>query len=891
MSTLKEQLEIVARNRDWHQLLAKSNPSQTLLSHARAVRGVASALAEASDLAKELREVLMLGAFLHDLGKETEEFQRGIKRGKAPPHLPTREGIEEFLKACSINDEAITAKVFVIASATHEGAGEAISKLRAVNEFVAEGETSSILELGEMARLADWIASAPSPRDAMRATKNESFLPLIESKNLKFTYYSLLKVRGILSYLLHKAMQKTYKSLGYKIVAVYPEGCLLVGNKPLDETKFVKRAVAQTEELLKKALLDQAFLESATALQINRAMVANEELVAIDSLPVFADYAAERIQSLPGKTDEQKKAIFLRFISTLQNAIRAKTENIAIDDATRQQLHKTMSTLESEIMGIDFGALGLPMSYDVWNDLLKEASKVLEEKGYASRDVSTMPLDRAFASIKKGYLALIKEMEPLFNGDEFHTVRTLTVDTYLEELLGDVGYPLLTTKGGGNQSAGPSAYHATANRFLKTYREAKKRAMGPTTKEVRCPICGSAATGTKAIAAGVGPGTKKFINEGIGTVRLDNINVCSLCLLEGILRGAIGYGYVLMPQVALSYEEAEVLAEMATYLRRLDRNPEPAVKMFLEGTILDFSQKLKDKMEHMCREGEWEPFRISKNVVGNYILMTTSPDKRGLSNSEGLAIILIQAIALSLMLEVRVRIFEGLDMVDVTERDGAVIFPANGSLLRTLGLRESVIGFDQAEEIGLKLALAKRAKFYANLSDRNGIQQALNTHPGQLAQRILLKRDYPTLSEIELMILTRLQEVDMMGTLVDDISDILDKYYRPEKYGTSMHSILGPMNALYTQFRKTASLDEETVQAIAGRVHRQLQQLSRGDYMATEAAAPILDVCTQLAEKLSKEGTRDRKKILDDLRYAVYLRRLISINERIQRKKAKDGGN
>jgi len=245
----------------------------------------------------------------------------------------------------------------------------------------------------------------------------------------------------------------------------------------------------------------------------------------------------------------------------------------------------------------------------------------------------------------------------------------------------------------------------------------------------------------------------------------------------------------------------------------------------------------------------------------------------------------MQAIALSLILEVRVRIVEGLDMVDVSERDGAVMFPANGSLLRSLGLRRSVVDFEEAERIGKKIALAVRAKFFADLSDRNGIQEALNAHPGQLAQRIVLKRDFPRLSAQELMVLTELREVDTMGTLVDDISDILENYYRPEKYGTSMHSILGPMNALYTEFRKTASFDDETVLAIAGRVQRQLQQLNKGDYLIAEAAAPIYDACKQLAERLSKEGSRDRKKILDNLRYAVYLKRLIAINERIQAKK------
>ena len=837
------------------------------------------------------------------MGKEKVEFQEALREGKkAPAHLPTREGIETFLGEIGINDDSLTAKVFVIASTTHLGAGEAISRLRALNEFVGAGETPNIIKMGMIAQLSDWIASATSPRDAMRATQNETFIELLNTTNLSFTYYSFLKIRGVLTYILHKAMQDAYRSMGFKVLTAYPEGCLLVGNKQFDPEKFSKKTLQNIEQLLKTALMDRDFLERATSMTIGQGMIANNELVTIESLPDLIDYAVSKVISLQAKTDDRKKAILLRFISTLQKAIRKKIDSFNISMDKKQEIKTKISELERENIGIDLGSLGLPTGYKPWNEALSKAASVLEKKGYASRNITTMPLDNVFESIKKAYLAVVEKMKPLFSDPEFSSIRSLRVDSYLGELIGDVSFPVLINQ---NEEgvAGPSPFHSMANKYYETYKAAKKRAMGAIDGDVRCPICGSAAPGTKAIAAGVGRGTKKFINMGIGTVRHDNINICNLCVLEGILRkmDKYAYGYVIMPQVSITAKQAEALAKEAKRLRTFHNNPQKAMKKFLDKSIFDYGKEIREHMEGLCRDDDIQTFQVSQNIVGNYVMMTTGTTKDRLSNSEELSMVLLQALALSIIFESRVRIIGGLDLIDISEQDGAVIFPANGSLLRTLKLRESMIDFDRIDEIGFKLASAKKIVPIADLTKKNGIQQALTTHPGQLALRIVRRRKYPRLSDEELMVLTNLQEVDTMGTLVDEISEILEQYYspwgnnyRPRKYSTSMHSILGPMNALYTQFRKTVSMDEETVQAIAGRVLRQLQQLNNSrdddfDQLVMEAAEPILNVCTRLAKRLSNESTRERKKILDDLRYAVFIRQLIAINKDSKKEKEKGG--
>lgn len=879
-------LERAAREHNWHRLLAKSGPEgdQTILSHAKSVTGIAATLGEMIDLPGDWVSILRTAAFLHDLGKEKAEFQQSLRGGRKTKHLPSDEDIRDFLREVGQTDDKFVAQVFAVLIETHRGAGETVSAMRATMSKAVGGDPTYLVVVGEIVRLADWVASSSSPKAAHRTTRSQDFKPIAKTHGLKFQYYSLLTMRGVLSYLIHKGMQNAYRELGYRILAAYPEGCLLVGTSELDEDELRTRAAERIRTLLKGALLDRSFLESATAMQINRAMIANAGVVALDTLDELVDYAATTVKGLPGKTDEQKRAIFVRFISTMQDAVRSKVKYSRPDD---EEILNRLSTAEKEVFGVDFGEIGLPMSYTTWEEKIVDASKTMEANGYAPRAIVTLEIGRGIDAMKTAYLALVEEMKSLFQATEYSFLQTMEVDDYLNTLLGDLDNPQLAL----NQVSeyhGNSMYHQTAERFLTTYREAKQRAMGTLNGRVRCPICGSAASGTTAIAAAVGPGTKKFLNLGIGTKRLENINICNLCILEGILRGRKGQGYILMPQVAFSAEETEVIERVSvTLLRKLDRNVFKTAQRLLSGEIGRASEMMQEQLLRIC-SSEKEPYSISDNVVGNYVLMTTYEDKGG-STSDNLAQTLLQAVVLHIVLDMRVEVISGLEMIDIHMKQGAVTFPGTSTLLRVIDTHSGVVCFDGVESVANELAAAILARWYAKLSDRNGILQALESHPGQLAQRIALRRESVKLTDMEIKILTILGERRGMSTLADKFVEILDDYYRPEKYGSSMHSVLGPMNALYKEFRRTNDFSQENVEAIGGKVHRQLQQLNRGDYLLTEAGAPILELCQELAKKIEHAGPRDRKRILDDLRYAVYLKRLISINARMKAKKK--GGN
>ncbi|TXT53669.1 MAG: hypothetical protein BAJATHORv1_130009 [Candidatus Thorarchaeota archaeon] len=881
------QLENWAKDRSWNKLLAKSEKfgGQTLLSHSRAVSGVAKTIIDHINLPEKFVGVVQIAGYLHDLGKESKEFQEAISSGSKPPaHLPSGDDVSSVLDEIGEFEDSFHALVYAVIVHTHLGVGEAVSLSRVVTEKVEGGDLPYISLLGTIVKCADWIASSPSPRDAYRSLERPDFDTLRNDHGIKFEYYSVQITRGVLTYLLHKGLQLAYKESDYTPLAMYPDGCLMIGKSDLDIQKISIDAESLIRKLLAEKLMEPSFLESATALQINRGMIANEGIVALSSMKTLAEFGANQVKGFSGKNDEQKRAIFVRFLSTLQNALRSNIVAIEIDEDKKNSALEDLAKTELELLGIPFGEIGLPMSYTTWTELIDQASSTLESNTFADRAIKTMNVEEGVDAFLKGYLVLVKRMKEIFKDPSFDPIKEISIGQYLTTLLADVKHPFLELASQKNTSNCSFDAYELAQRYYLTYRDAKPKAMGSMDGNIRCPICGSAAPGTTAIAAGVGSGTKKFMIMGIGTKRLDNVNVCELCLLEGILRGNKGWGYVLIPQMAFSIEESEAMEELAKKeLRQLDRSPIKSSKLLLNGAFDQFPEKIDTLLEQICT-AKRETFSISNDVIGNYVFMSTYPDS-GTLNSDSIAKILLQGLILHLLLGVRVKIFSGLAMVDVTEKGGAVNFPANGSLMRTLSLREESIPFLHAEKIAKLLAAAVRAQHFANLSKVNGVVQALQTHPGQLAQRMLLKRDYPKLQDYEFTILLTLMEGRDMTTIADEIAGIMDEYYRPEKYGSSMHAILGPVNVLYNEFRRVKNLEDSSIQAIAGKMHRQLQQLNRGDYHYAEAAAPIMELCKNIADELEGLSPREQKNFLEDLRYSVYLLRLISINERIKAKK------
>lgn len=116
--------------------------------------------------------------------------------------------------------------------------------------------------------------------------------------------------------------------------------------------------------------------------------------------------------------------------------------------------------------------------------------------------------------------------------------------------------------------------------------------------------------------------------------------------------------------------------------------------------------------------------------------------------------------------------------------------------------------------------------------------------------------------------------------------NILSVYYRPKKYGYSMYSILGPVSTIIWELRRSP-IDNLNVDAIAGRVYRQVQQVNKDNFVPNGGAKAIKEAVEETAKELENLNRRTAKKYLEDLRYAVFLQRVIQINELIKKKSTK----
>jgi len=122
----------------------------------------------------------------------------------------------------------------------------------------------------------------------------------------------------------------------------------------------------------------------------------------------------------------------------------------------------------------------------------------------------------------------------------------------------------------------------------------------------------------------------------------------------------------------------------------------------------------------------------------------------------------------------------------------------------------------------------------------------------------------------------------------EKITEFLNKYYfQKGSISSTMHSILGPFNVMYNEYRKTTTLDYSTAKAIAGKVYRQLEMLTSKEGGLFSASELIFEICLSINEILKKMNLREKKRYLNDLRYSIYLLRVLSINEKIKKKRQK----
>jgi hypothetical protein len=247
----------------WHLKYAKFNREihQSLLSHSLNVMGVSDRIfvSHKSNPDKSARYRLLLASFFHDIAKETTVYQNAVidwldgKRGIEPSDWEQmnpdiiRHGLKHFMNFTNrpINEKELDSIKWII---MHMAAPESVAHMQDRLTLPPFGDEIFLSEIG---RLSDKVMSMRSVDEARNIRVDEAILP-----NLKFDYYKLGIVRGVLTQYLHRAIQRIFEQSEAIPIAWFPDGTLYSTRASLQiAIEEIKKGIRQefnslfTEEL------------------------------------------------------------------------------------------------------------------------------------------------------------------------------------------------------------------------------------------------------------------------------------------------------------------------------------------------------------------------------------------------------------------------------------------------------------------------------------------------------------------------------------------------------------------------------------------------------------------------------------------------------------------
>ena len=305
--TLFESLRVIGEKYRWHLRYAKFNKElhQSLLAHSINVASVAYTLlkyvagfgeVKASD---DLTLKVVLTGFLHDVGKESEQYQAAVdlflEGGRPNPldfthqgRVKTRPLIDAFLtelqthaakKGLNIDRQRLVDEIVwaIEMLGRREDAG-------AVSHSYEKPPTRDALLCKELAHLADVIASAHTPEECVSSASKAAREGIIISQ-LKFDYSKVSTIRGLLTQLLHRAVEELHLKSGYRAVYWFPEGTLYVYTdkhhpQAFDGVSFKQAIRKSIEEFLRD--VPPSALARASFGELNWKVISAPELLMTD---------------------------------------------------------------------------------------------------------------------------------------------------------------------------------------------------------------------------------------------------------------------------------------------------------------------------------------------------------------------------------------------------------------------------------------------------------------------------------------------------------------------------------------------------------------------------------------------------------------------------------
>lgn len=298
---MREKLLQVGLKRGWHTKWAKWGVSgeQSLLAHSLNAYSVAEQILDLwhRQVATTDRKLVLLAAFFHDFEKESEEFQAAVRERRreveAYHHLALKhpEELQLVARKCAALDESEAhALVQVIRSS---GALEGVEHMKALLQGGALKEPW----MAELVWVADRLASLKNLEEVHSLPTRVK--EILGKFGLRVEWHSVAAVRGLVTQLLHKALEKYFDKANFTPVLYFPRGTIYLGPSdgmgPIGGNGLLEEIRGQIREFFKVPEIGEKIGEKAFG-GIQRTIIPSPQYLFSSDQAVrrFWEYVASR---------------------------------------------------------------------------------------------------------------------------------------------------------------------------------------------------------------------------------------------------------------------------------------------------------------------------------------------------------------------------------------------------------------------------------------------------------------------------------------------------------------------------------------------------------------------------------------------------------------------
>lgn len=627
---IEETLFNFGKDREWDSKLAKwtrtgRTAEQSLLAHALNTYSVAKkiSLRLAKDIGLCDFDILiaLIACFVHDQGKETDDYQSSTKTERVKGHCPIEPNEIADLKDCvrsilnslslKLQKQELETLLDIVFTSTAEHMKSEYTLARALNSLATRNDRDR--RVASLVRTADTISSWKTIDDARL-----SHLDLLEGR-VQLFYHKTARIRGLISYVLHKSMEGLAKQHNSEALLTYPNGTLYIGKENVFKNISKDSIIKAVETELKNVLNDneKKSVNAIIGTPQAKPLKAPELLTADNVELVF-----ERASRMYFRNDGKRSIEYILKKLELMSDPKSNIARIRIKD----EIHKrwdllTYDSLE-QYRENNFQAMDSQDNVEALKKLLTDAEsdRIVESAGDA---FIFLIFNEILHYLGKASAHKIKdEFVKIFDNNLFERLDSIGGNDSVKSRLMMIDYfwslpasELVGGSGSSNRKIGsidntirkqalikvlvkllketlrtstilnlnhiakmlvksdlsyPFFADYSDNNYLSAYYKSKSA------EDIGlCSICGISGSISSAIAGLTGEGSESFTNKLPAGKPLGGIwkaRVCALCTFEGILRSIAGVPaakeiVLLIPQVNISREIFETTVNIFNIIR------------------------------------------------------------------------------------------------------------------------------------------------------------------------------------------------------------------------------------------------------------------------------------------------------------------------------------